>query len=360
MATDQLTYFDFLKAAKGSDKFFHSIMEGFPQGIIITDMEDKILYANFKMAQLTGYSRKELEGKILHLFLHYPDEQEKLTAILKQRITGIYESYELSIRKKNGSRFLGYTVTAPYKDEAETIIGTISIISDHSSYRREAELKALALAATKSLNAVIITDKYGKIEWVNEGFTKLSGYQLYEVIDTSGEAFRGDENDYFLQKLSEAVQEKKSKVFECKNYHKSGLNYWVKCISTPILDEYGGIKEIVITETDITEHRLLAEELSLVNNKMADSIKRSNKMLSELRKAKERVEQHTKEKERIFDDLKTKIGSSLSKVIGLVNALKSTKFSCDQSKACAEKKIDIEELEILLKHLEIECGKKSL
>ena len=54
----------------------------------------------------------------------------------------------------------------------------------------EQELEKLALAATQSYNSVIIADKNGKIEWVNEGFTKLTGYELNEVLNTHGELLR--------------------------------------------------------------------------------------------------------------------------------------------------------------------------
>ncbi len=44
------------------------------------------------------------------------------------------------------------------------------------------ELAKLSLVASKTDNAVIITDKEGLIEWVNDGFTRLTGYTLAEVL----------------------------------------------------------------------------------------------------------------------------------------------------------------------------------
>ncbi|NJM63852.1 MAG: PAS domain S-box protein [Oscillatoriales cyanobacterium RU_3_3] len=39
----------------------------------------------------------------------------------------------------------------------------------------------MALVAQKTQNGVIITDAKGCIEWVNEAFTRISGYVLCEV-----------------------------------------------------------------------------------------------------------------------------------------------------------------------------------
>lgn len=347
METNDLTYYDYLQSAKISDKFFHSIMEGFPQGIIIANTEDEIIYANFKMAQLTGYSRRELQGKISHSFLHYPDEQEKLKTILKQRTTGSYETYELYIRRKNGSRFLAHTITAPYKDGG-SIKGTISLISDHSVLKREAELEALALGATKSLNAVLIIDKYGKIEWVNEGFTKLSGYHLYEIIDTNGELFRKEQTKLFLQKLSESVKEKAPKIFECRNYHKSGSKYWVQCTLTPIIDEHSSVREIVVTETDITEHKSLTEELSLLNTKMAHSIQQRNRMLGELEKAKEQIEQDAKNKKDLLKSIHTEVETPVSNMMGLIGLLLQTNLTAEQEKYLTALKTSADVLKLFI------------
>lgn len=48
--------------------------------------------------------------------------------------------------------------------------------------RSEAESRRLALVASHTTNAVILASADGKIEWVNEGFTRITGYTLPEVI----------------------------------------------------------------------------------------------------------------------------------------------------------------------------------
>lgn len=251
MKTSDLTYYDYLCNASESGKFIYLIMESFPQGIVISDNEDKIIYANFKMAQLTGHSRKDMLGKTANHFLHLPENQQQLSDILKQREVGNYESYELFIKRKSGTPFLGHIITAPFKNMEGQVKGTISMITDITVAKRESELEVLAIGAAKSLNAVIITDKYGKIEWVNEGFNRIAGYQLYEVIDTKGEALRKNNNEFLLH-FQEAVNKKTSVVCKYLNYSKSGKEYRVKSTLTPVLDAEGDIKEVIIIETDIS------------------------------------------------------------------------------------------------------------
>jgi PAS domain S-box-containing protein len=255
MSTTDFTYYDYLKDVHKSGKFFYSIMESFPEGIILTNKENKVVYANLKIAQMTGYSRNDLLGKLSLQFLHFPDARQALEAIAAQQIKGIYENYELYIKRKNGSHFLGYTIASPYKDTDGQVIGTINIITDISFKQKDAELLAVACGVTKSLNAVLILNKFGRIEWINEGFTKLSGYELYEVIDTKGEILRPENNDQFLEILGEVMHTKKPAAHEYLNYNKFGKPYWVYSTLTPVLDIHGGVKEIIIIETDISIYK---------------------------------------------------------------------------------------------------------
>ncbi len=54
----------------------------------------------------------------------------------------------------------------------------------------------LALVASRTDNAVIITDAKVRIEWVNEGFTRITGYTAEEVLGRNpGSFLQGPESD---------------------------------------------------------------------------------------------------------------------------------------------------------------------
>ena len=58
------------------------------------------------------------------------------------------------------------------------------------------EARKLALVASRTDNAVIITDALGYIEWVNEGFIRLTGYTLDEVQGKKpGSLLQGPQTD---------------------------------------------------------------------------------------------------------------------------------------------------------------------
>ena len=358
----ELTYYDFIKDAATSGKFFFSMLEGFPQGIIITDAEDKIIYANIKAALLTGYSRRELSGKIAHIFLHFPDEHERLKDLVLQRASGIFESYEVYIRRKNGKPFLGHTVTAPYKNENNEVAGTISIVTDITINKRQDELRAIAIAATKSSASVMVIDRFGKIEWANEGFSKLSGYELYEVIDTKGEILRGEEGTTdFLKKLNEAVSTKKSVSCEFKNKNKTGQEYWAIGSITPTLDVHGDVKEVVVIETDITELKKTQEELITANRIAEHSLMKGNKSLNELIAVKKQIEDSARAKERFLASMSHEIRTPMNGIIGLVELLLDTELTPEQHKYLSAIKISGDTLMVVINDIldisKIDAGK---
>ncbi|HET6228112.1 MAG TPA: PAS domain-containing protein [Bacteroidia bacterium] len=268
-----LRYSDFLTSAVEGGKLIYTVLESFPLGIVITNEKDEIIYVNFKMAQMTGYSRKEILHKVSSIFLYFPSEQQRLQDIIAQRRSNIYETYELYVKRNNDSSFLAHTVTAPWKDEDGKKLGTISIVTDITLDNRHKELEALALAATKTANSVMITDKFGKIEWINEGFTKLSGYQLYEVIDTKGELLRETDDSDFYTDIYAATFEKKSITREYKRLNKKRSPYWVISTLTPVLDPQGNVKEITIMDTDITKQKLAEIKLIETEKKLEQLLK---------------------------------------------------------------------------------------
>lgn len=132
--------------------------------------------------------------------------------------------------------------------------------------------KTLAAVADKTFEAVIITDKNGVIEWVNTGFTTITGYSFLEVKGKKpGEVLQGPETDKAtINRIRERLKEKKIFKEEILNYHKEGRKYWLSLSITPVLDANNNIEKFIAIESDITEQknqrRLLEQKLKEASN----------------------------------------------------------------------------------------------
>lgn len=154
-------------------------------------------------------------------------------------------------------------------------IADITALMIEADKRRQAEeeVKRLSLVASKTDNAVIITDGAGLIEWVNDGFVKLTEYTLEEVKGKKpGDFLQGkDTNPDDVRAISIGLKRKESFSQEIYNYSKSGRGYWLSLNITPILDDEGNVVRFIAIESDITERKQAEEELKKAFEKVRKS-----------------------------------------------------------------------------------------
>ena len=122
---------------------------------------------------------------------------------------------------------------------------------------RESETQAIKLArvADRTDNGVIITDRDGRVEWINDGFTRISGYTLKDMAGrTPGSVLQGPDTDqHTVQRIREMLQQGTGFVETLLNYSSNGRPYWVSIEVQPIMDEAGNVTQFMAIERDITE-----------------------------------------------------------------------------------------------------------
>jgi PAS domain S-box-containing protein len=172
-------------------------------------------------------------------------------------------------------------------------------------------LNKLSLVASKTNNAVTITDKVGRIEWVNEGFGRMNGYILKEVKGTCGEILRkgkplkaSDQGS-----MEESKRTRKTFGYETINYKKNGEKYWVQTSVTPVFNKRNEFIYFIIIETDITERV---------------------KFASELQKAKQTAEKAKQSEERFLANMSHEIRTPLNAISGMAEMLYKTKLNQSQ------------------------------
>jgi len=126
--------------------------------------------------------------------------------------------------------------------------------------RRREESKRLALVAENTTNAVIITSANGIIEWVNAGFTRLTGFTLKETAGRRpGTFLQGEKTDpAVVQRMQEAVSAGQGFSETIINYSKDGQTYWVSIECQPLHNDAGELTGFMAIEADVTR-RIEAE-----------------------------------------------------------------------------------------------------
>ena len=233
--------------------------------VIITDIYGLIKWVNEGFSRLTEYTLDEVIGKKPGDFLQGPEtKQEDVMAIRRGINSQKAFKHEVYNYSKSGRGYwLSLSIT-PIFDENGEIDQFIAIESDISQQKEtELELENLSLVASKTDNAVIITDSKGSIEWVNQGFVKLTEYTLSEVKGQKpGNFLQGAETrEEDVIAIRKGIKSEKPFTAEIYNYSKSGNGYWLSISITPIFDEYGILEKFIAIERDITEEKNLSAEI---------------------------------------------------------------------------------------------------
>jgi len=125
------------------------------------------------------------------------------------------------------------------------------------------ELARLALVAKSTGNAVIITGPDRQITWINEAFTRMTGYTREEAMGKKPASLLQCEltAQATIKSLRSALSAGEPCRVEILNRSKLGRLYWVDLEIQPIRDETGKVSGFIALQTDITEHVAMRHQL---------------------------------------------------------------------------------------------------
>ena len=128
----------------------------------------------------------------------------------------------------------------------------------NQAQRMTADLDRLARVVQHTSNAVVITDLDLRIEWVNEGFTRITGYSLAEAAGrTPGELLgSGKADPVTLQTLHDAAVTGSACRVEVLNRARDGREYWIDTEVQPTRDASGVLVGFMEIGTDITAQKI--------------------------------------------------------------------------------------------------------
>ncbi|ALJ00148.1 PAS domain S-box protein [Rufibacter tibetensis] len=253
-------------------KRLNTILESINDAFFTLDKDWCFSYVNHEFEKAMGVSNAELLGRDIRV-VYSANDYEIFYSSFSRAIL-LQHPAHFEVFSENLNRWLDVSAY-PSEEGLAVFIRAID-----ARKKVEAELKKLSLVASKTVNSVYITDDEGHIEWVNEGFTRVTGYTLEEVIGRRpGDFLAGPDTDQKkVSRIREKLHYNRPFVQEVQNRSKKGEVYWSKLDITPILDDQnGGGKKFIVIETVITEQKKAEEERA----KLTDELLRRNRNLEQ-------------------------------------------------------------------------------
>jgi len=231
----------------------------------IVDTDFNIIYVNDKYCEATQYTRDYLIGKQYKI-----DEADEATNDMIETIKrGDIWKGELMLKRKEGGELWFYTTVIPLKDDEGKVYQYITIRFDitdrkiaelnlRKSYKVISDFKqALDEAAIVSM-----TDKQGKIIYVNRKLCDISGYFKQEIEGRNHNIFNsGYHGKDFFVNLWETILSGRVWKGEILNKTKDGGFFWADTTIVPFLDDSGIPFQFIAIRFDITERKMFEERL---------------------------------------------------------------------------------------------------
>ncbi len=179
---------------------------------------------------------------------------------------------------------------------------------------QETKARQLALVAENANDCVVITRKDGRISWVNNTFTRATGYTFDEAVGRNpGDLLNAPDTD--PETVRQLINAHKSKVpirIEVLNRRKDGSRFWMETSLTPIFNPDGSHAMTIGVERDISAMKEREAELA---------------------RARQAAEEAASAKARFLATMSHEIRTPMNAVIGMAELLREGPLAPDQMHA---------------------------
>ena len=255
-------------ALRHTNETLQALVSASPRAIFMLDLEGRVKIWNPAAEQMFGWKEDEVINHPSPIPL---DEQlEDRTTIQNSVLQGkTYTRLEMSRLKKDGSAIDIIFSAAPLPDSNGEISGLVAVIADISEQKRQAEqVRLLQSVVVNTNDAVIVTEAESidapgpRILYVNEAFTRITGYKPEEVLGKTPRILQGAKTDQAqLQKVRNALSRWESITVEVINYCKDGSEFWNEFSLVPVANAKGWYTHWIAVQRDTTERKQVEQAL---------------------------------------------------------------------------------------------------
>ncbi|RVU40617.1 PAS domain S-box protein [Rheinheimera riviphila] len=234
------------------------------QAVIEFDLEGKILFANPNFLNLMGYSLNEVVGQHHRIFVD--PKEAALTSysdFWRKLREGQYQTAEYKRFTKSGKEVWIHATYNPIKDPDGKVLKIVKFANDIShDIAQKKDFRLLSMVANETDNAVLISNSERQIQYVNKGFTQMTGFSHQEVLGHVAREFLvGPKTDVATRERIDAeLSAPRAFYDEIEIHRKDGSSLWISVTSNPVYDDAGHHSHYIAILADISKVKSAALE----------------------------------------------------------------------------------------------------
>jgi PAS domain S-box-containing protein len=290
------------------------VIDSLPFSLYVKDIRLKKVLANKKELEYMNLPEEKVIG--CDDFALYPAElalgfqKDDLQVIKKGE--PVFDKIEFLPLPNNSIRWLS-TTKVPWHDEIGNIIGMIGFGMDITDkIESQQKINLLSKAIEQSPTSITITNKDGKIEYVNPHFSTITGYNGEDVLETTAKIL---DPLYTDRKTYEEIWNILTSGQIWKGEHEStrqnGENFWESVVISPIFNTENIISNYILITEDITDRK---------------------EIIKELIDAKKKAEQSDKLKTAFLANMSHEIRTPMNGILGFTDLLRTPGLSKEEQK----------------------------
>jgi PAS domain S-box-containing protein len=234
-----------------------SVLNNIEQGVVMTDANFRIIAYNRSAHEIVKEFGTDLRIGLEALNYLPPDRQATAAKNHAAALKGISSEYE-ALYPNNKWFLFNFKPVNNKGGRIKQVSITFKDITERK--RIQAEMRILSMVARETLNAVLIMRQTGEMVWANEGFTRLTGYTLEEVLSSRVPLFGPETNMEGVEAMRIARETGIPFKGDQVIYTKQGKKVCTRVEGQPLKDDDGKVNSMFVIITDVTEEKRIMEE----------------------------------------------------------------------------------------------------